>query len=125
MKKNKILIIEDDRVLVEALKFELKEQKYNISVSLEGDGAYEKVLKERPDIILLDLVLPGTHGFEILKKIKENSETKNIPVIVATNLGEESDKKKAMGLGAEDYFVKASVDLDQLSEKISKILSKK
>ena len=64
MKKNKILIIEDDRVLVEALKFELGELGYDIAVSLDGDGAYEKVLKERPDVILLDLVYRNIELFK-------------------------------------------------------------
>jgi len=123
MKTNKkILIIEDDNILIEALKFQLEDEGYNIVLYLEGMGAFEKAEKEMPDLILLDLVLPGVHGFDILKKLKDDKKTKNIPVIVATNLGEESDRKKAMSLGALDYFVKASIDLSELSAEIKKVL---
>lgn len=122
MKKNKkILIIEDDRVLVSALKYEMEECGFNVTTYLEGQGALEKAVSEKPDLVLLDLVLPGVHGFEILKKLKEEEKTKNIPVIVVTNLGEESDRRKSLSLGALDYFVKASVDLSELSKKIKKI----
>lgn len=124
MKKlKKVLIIEDDRVLVEALRTEFEDSGFEVSVFLEGEGAYEEVIKVKPDIIILDLVLPGVHGFDILKSIKSNEEIKKIPVIIATNLGEVSDKEKTLEMGAIDFYVKAEVDLRELSKRISKILN--
>ena len=116
--KKKILIIEDDRTLVEALRLEFEENGFVVKVFMEGKGAYEKVLKEKPDLIILDLVLPGVHGFEILEKIKNDVLIKDIPVVIATNLGEESDREEAIRLGAMDFYVKASVGLGELSKKI-------
>lgn len=125
MKKEKIvLIIEDDRTLMEALKFELDYLGINVESHLYGEGAYEKTLKIKPDLILLDLVLPGMSGFDILEKVKNNLEIKDIPVIIITNLGEDTDKKRALELGAADFVIKASIDLEKLSKKIFSILNK-
>ena len=77
-----------------------------------------------PDLIVLDLVLPGVHGFEILEEIKKDKKIKNIPVIVATNLGEDSDRKRSFQLGADEYFVKALNDLEDLSKTVTKKLRK-
>lgn len=121
-KEKTVLIIEDDRALVKALEYGLKDKGLEVKAYFYGDGAYEKVLEIKPDLILLDLVLPGVHGFEILKAIKSGEITKDIPVIVATNLGEDSDKKRSMELGADDFIVKAQIDLEKIFEKIKKIL---
>lgn len=122
--KKKILIIEDDRVLVKALRTEFEEFGYDVRVFMEGEGAYEEVVRVKPDLIILDLVLPGVHGFEILKKVNNNKIVKNIPVIIVTNLGEDSDKEKAFNLGAYDFLIKASIDLDELSRKINKVIKR-
>lgn len=121
--KKKVLVIEDDRVLVEALRTEFEDFGFALSVFTEGEGAYEEVVKIKPDIIILDLVLPGVHGFDILKRLKEDDAVKKIPVIIATNLGEVSDKDKALKMGAIDFYVKAEVDLRELSKRICKILN--
>ena len=121
--KKKVLVIEDDRVLIEALRTEFEDPCFTLSVFTEGEGAYEEVVKIKPDIIILDLVLPGVHGFDILKRIKEDEAVKKIPVIIATNLGEVSDKEKALKMGAIDFYVKAEVDLRELSKRICKILN--
>lgn len=120
--KKKILIIEDNRVLIEALKLEFEEYGFEVKVFMDGQGAYENVVAEKPDLIILDLILPGIHGFEILRLIKNNNATKNIPVVIATNLGEETDREEAMKLGAIDFYVKAKVDLSELSKKIYEII---
>lgn len=122
--QKKILIIEDDRVLAEAIKIELEEKGFSVCSHYEGNSALEKIFQEMPDLIVLDLVLPGIHGFEILEKIKKDEKTKNIPVIVATNLGEESDRKRSFQLGADEYFVKALNDLEDLSNTVTKKLAK-
>jgi len=120
--QKKILIIEDEKALVEALEFAFSDLNVKIKTYFMGDGAYEEILKVKPDLILLDLVLPGISGFKILEKIKKNKGMKDLPVIVLTNLGEDDDKKKAIELGASDYLVKALIDLEKISQKIKEIL---
>ena len=77
---------------------------------------------KKPDLILLDLILPKIHGFEVLKKLKETEETKSIPIIVLTNLEEIEDVDKALELGAKTYLVKASYSLEEVVRKIKKSL---
>lgn len=123
MSKKRILIIEDDPLLSEAIKIELESKGFEVMVHYEGNLAVEKIRETNPDLIILDLVLPGVHGFQILETIKKDKNFKEIPVIVATNLGEDNDKKTCLDLGADDFFIKALVDLDDLSKKIIKKLS--
>jgi len=123
MNKKRILLIEDDPVLSEAIKIELETKGFEVIVHYEGSLAIEKIRETNPDLIILDLVLPGVHGFHILETIKKDKNYQHIPVIVATNLGEESDKKTSYALGADDYFIKALVDLDDLSKKIIRKIS--
>ncbi len=119
----KILIIEDDTFLQELESNRLKKDNYEIIAAGTGDEALEKINKPGIDLILLDLILPGVDGFDILKTIKENTATKKIPVIVFSNLSEEEDIKKAKKLGAKEFMVKSNFSLAELSEHINKILS--
>ena len=90
--------------------------------ALDGQIGWELVKKEKPNLILLDLILPKIHGFEVLRKIKTDPETKNIPVIVLTNLEGISDIDKALELGATTYLVKATYSLKEVVEKVKKAL---
>ncbi len=122
MGKKKILIIEDDILLMEALKVFLQNEGFDVSVAIDGKSGVRIAEEEKPDLILLDLVLPKMHGFGVLCILKKNKNTKNIPVVVLTNLGQEEDKNKSMELGASDYCVKTSMNLSNLLKKVNKFL---
>jgi putative two-component system response regulator len=105
-KQPKILIVDDNKVNVELLRTQLKHYKYDLDTAYDGEEALDKIQKSRPDLVLLDLMMPKISGFEICKAIKRNKETQFIPVIVITALQELDDKLKAIELGADDFLVK-------------------
>ena len=117
----KILIIEDESALQKTLGEVLSQQGYEILPALNGEVGLKLAQSEKPDLILLDLVLPKIHGFDVLKKIKDNPETKEIPVIVLTNLESIEDIKTAIELGATTYLVKANYSLKELTTKINQV----
>ncbi len=118
----KVLIIEDDSFLQGLEASKLKKENYEVIVASTGEEGIAKITEAGIDLILLDIILPKFDGFEILKKIRETEATKNIPVIVFSNLSEEKDIKKAEALGATDFMVKSNFTLDELVEHINKIL---
>lgn len=117
-----ILFIEDESALQKTFGDVLKQEGYKIIPALDGEEGLRLAKKERPDLILLDLVLPKTHGFDVLKKLKEGEETKDIPVIVLTNLEGVEEVDRAIELGATTYLVKAQYSLEEVVEKINKAL---
>jgi two-component system alkaline phosphatase synthesis response regulator PhoP len=124
MLSKKIVIIEDDAILLRALRFDLESVGYQVFSVSDGLSGINLVTKELPDLILLDLILPIMHGFEVLDRFKKNKKTKDIPVIILTNLGQDSDREKGLKLGAVDYFVKSTIGLGSLTSKINKLLKK-
>ncbi len=124
-KEIKILIVEDDLFLLGmyATKFEL--EKLKVFSAEDGEKGLRIAKKELPDIILLDIMLPGIDGFEVLKKLKSDDKTKNIPVILLTNLSQKSEVEKGLNLGATDYLIKAHFMPAEVVEKIKKILNDK
>ncbi|HEY1074388.1 MAG TPA: response regulator [Patescibacteria group bacterium] len=123
--RKRVLIVEDDQMLVEMYKDKLKLEGFRVSTATDGKKAVAR-LKEGADIILLDILMPGLNGFEVLKKIKGTDETKETPVIVLTNLGNhlsENDKNLALSLGATDYMIKSLNTPDQVVERIQEILA--
>lgn len=119
-KKSKVLLIEDDETLLEMYKIKFQEEGLEVIVSSNGAEAFSVAKKEKPSIILLDIILPGMDGFAILENVKRDSDTKNIPVILLSNLGQDSDIEKGKKLGASDYLVKANFTPTQVLEKIKK-----
>jgi DNA-binding response OmpR family regulator len=117
----KILIIEDESALQKTLGEVLSQQGYEVLSALNGEIGLKLAQSKKPDLILLDLILPKIHGFDVLKKIKDNPETREIPVIVLTNLESIEDIKKAMELGATTYLVKANYSLEELTIKINQV----
>lgn len=118
----KILIVEDDTFLKGLSATKLGKDGFEVLTAGNAEEA-EKIIKENmPDFVLLDLVLPGTDGFEILKKIRENPKMANTPVIIFSNLAEDKDIVKAKELGANDFMIKSNFTLDELSDKIKQIL---
>ena len=119
----KILFVEDEAALQKTFSDILKQEGYEISGALDGEKGLELAKSENPDLILLDLVLPKMHGFEVLKALKKDENTKDIPIIVLTNLESMGDVEKALELGATTYLVKASYSLEEVVQKIKKALS--
>ena len=120
----KILFIEDEYALQKTFGEVLKQEGYEMISALDGEVGLRLAKSQKPDLILLDLILPKVHGFTVLKKLKESPETKDIPIIVLTNLERMEDVDKAIELGAKTYLVKAQYTLDEVIEKIKNTLAK-
>ncbi|HNZ55342.1 MAG TPA: response regulator [Candidatus Paceibacterota bacterium] len=118
----KILIVEDDEFLRSLNAKRLEGEGFEVLVAVDGNEALTKLTEIKPDLIFLDLLLPNVDGFEVLTKIKQDETTKNIPVIVFSNLGQAEDIEKAKKLGADDFMVKANFTLDDVISKIKETL---
>ncbi len=119
----KILFIEDEQTLQKTISRYLEQEGYQVNNALDGEIGLEIAKKEKPDLILLDIILPKKNGFEVLKELKEDETTKNIPVIILTNLEGDADVEKALSLGANTYLVKANYRLEEISNKIKETLN--
>ncbi len=118
----KILFIEDESALQKTFGEILTIEGYEMVSALDGETGLKLAQTEKPDLIILDLVLPKLHGFEVLQKVKANKEIKDIPVIVLTNLETMADVEKAIELGAMTYLVKANYSLEEVISKVKKAL---
>lgn len=119
----KILIIEDDTFLSEMYATKLS-QDFSVETALDGEQGLKKIKEAQPDLILLDIVLPKMDGFEVLRQVKADPLLKKIPVILLTNLGQQSDLEKGLSLGADEYIIKAHFSPSAVVAKIKKILSR-
>ena len=119
----KILIIEDDRALQSALMEMLSQEGYETISAYDGQEGMEKAEVEKPNLILLDLILPKKDGYEVLAEIKKGSD-KNIPVLILTNLEELDNIQRALDLGAKTFMVKSDFSLRDIIEKIKENLQK-
>ncbi|MFH1836514.1 MAG: response regulator [Candidatus Omnitrophota bacterium] len=106
MKKEKILIIDDEPNIIMMIRSRLKSVNYEVISALNGEEGLRKAREEKPDLILLDVTMPGISGFEVLAKLKLNPETKSIPIIMLTAQGATQAMLKAQSLGATDYIIK-------------------
>lgn len=118
----KILIIEDDTSLYNLYKIELELKGYQVINVSDGNLGFEAIKNEQPDLVLLDLMLPGKNGLQILEESKQQDDTKAVRVIMLTNFGNEDNISKALELGAEDYIMKYNIVPSELSDKVSSIL---
>ena len=118
----KILFVEDEPNLQKAVGEILKQEGYVVFGALDGAEGLEIAKKEKPDLILLDLILPKKDGFEVLKELKADEKMKDIPVIILTNLEGTGDVEKALDLGATTYLVKANYELEDILTKIKEFL---
>jgi DNA-binding response OmpR family regulator len=118
----RVLLAEDDRFLRRAAAARLRQQGFTVLVAVDGEEALRVARAERPDVVLLDLIMPKLQGFEVLKALKGDPATSPIPVIVLSNLGQERDVRQAMELGAVAYFIKAHLSLQELVQKVGEVL---
>ncbi len=120
--KQKILIVEDDFFVRDLYNRELGREGFEVTTAEDGTGGLSKILEEKPDLILLDIMLPGMSGLDVLKKIKEEETVKDIPVVLLTNLGQDSVIREAFSLGAVGYLIKAAYTPTQIIEEVKKFL---
>ena len=120
----KILLIEDDKFLRELIIQKLGKEGYEVVEAAEGETGLAKMKEEKPNLVLLDLILPGIDGFEVLSRIKKVPSLVQIPVIILSNLGQEEDVRKGRELGANDYFIKANHTPSEVVEKVKALLNK-
>ena len=113
-KGKKVLIVEDDSLLAKVLAESFLKEKFQVAVVDNGLVAEKTAKSFSPDIILLDLIIPGLDGFAVLKQLKAGAKTKNIPVAVLSNLGDAGDIKSTKALGADEYFIKANTEMEKI-----------
>jgi len=122
--KGKILIIEDDRFLRELMVRKLKMENFEVVEAEDGADGLKKIKEEKPDLVLLDLILPEMDGFEVLEQKRRDEEIKDIPVIILSNLGQKEEIDRGLQLGAKDYLVKAHFSPSEIIEKVKLFLQK-
>ena len=117
-----ILIIEDDKFLRQLISQKLFKEGYDVSEAIDGEEGLKKIREEKPGLILLDLILPGIDGFEVLSQMRKEQEIADIPIIILSNLGQKEDVEKGLNLGAIDYLIKAHFTPGEIIEKVKNAL---
>jgi len=123
--EKKVVLVEDDSLMSSILATHLIKEGFAIVSVTNGTQAFERIQAEQPSIVLLDIVLPGVDGFNVLQKLKQEESTKSIPVLILSNLGSEEEIQRGMDLGAEAYLVKANSMVEEITSKVREILNKK
>ena len=118
----KILLVEDDPSLLKLYQIKLTMSGYKVVSALNGQECLQKVGKCKPDIILLDIILPKIDGFTVLRALKSKPQTKKIPVILLTNLGQDEDLEKGKKLGAAGYWIKSNFTPSEITKKVEEVL---
>lgn len=118
----KVLIIEDDYFIRDLYQRQLQKEGYTVDTAPDGAEGLVQASNLKPDLILLDIMLPKLNGLDLLRTLRSKDETKNIPVLLLTNLGQESVMKEGFQLGAEGYLIKTSYTPSQVVDEIKKIL---
>ena len=116
--KPKILLIEDDQFLSKILLVKLKRAGFDVFLAVDGEEGIKKAKEIKPNLILLNLILPKLNGFEVLSEIKKTPVLKKILVVVLSNLGQKSDVEKGLRMGAKDYLIETNLSLSEIVEKV-------
>ncbi|MEX1027518.1 MAG: response regulator [Candidatus Paceibacterota bacterium] len=120
-----VMWVEDDNFLSEMISKKLKEQGAELEFAGTGEDAVKELKNKKPDVLLLDILLPGMDGYGVLEQMKQDDELKDIPVILFSNLGQQEDIDKGYKLGADKFLVKATIDLNGVVDEIQKLLKEK
>ena len=118
MEKKKLLIVEDDGLILDTLAHRFRSEGFYVTAVTDGDMALKSIAEDPPDIILLDLLIPGTDGMEILRQLKKKEEQKKIPIVILTNLSDSSKVAEAISNGVYDYLVKSDWKMENLVTKV-------
>lgn len=123
-KSKSILVIEDDKFLRDLCVKKFSQMGFQVDFSCDGEEGLRKVIDNKPDLVLLDIIIPGIEGFEVLKRVRahKDKDIAKVPIVVLSNLGQEADMEKAKDLGADDYLVKANFTIDDIAKKVKKYL---
>lgn len=121
-KKIKVLLVEDDAMIVQMYKTRMENEGWEVFSTDRGSQALKIAESEKPDIILLDIILPEVDGFTILKELRAETATKKIPVLMLTNLGQESDQNKGKDMGVDGYFIKSQHTPADVINKIESLI---
>ncbi|EKD23812.1 MAG: Response regulator receiver protein [uncultured bacterium] len=119
---HKIVIVEDEEALARVLKEKFETEEFQVELAMDGKVALPIIQKMKPDLVLLDLMLPKRDGIDVLRDIKADHDLENLPVIVLSNLDGDEDIKQAIALGAKDYFVKSQHPIKEVVEKVKDFL---
>jgi DNA-binding response OmpR family regulator len=122
---NKILIIEDDKFLLSLIVEKFIQLGFDAEAAADGEEGLNKIISNKYDLVLLDMILPKMDGFKILEEVKKNQSLKNLPIIVASNLYDKNDIDRAMSLGAADYIIKAYNSPENIVDRVKAFLQKK
>ncbi|KKU47627.1 hypothetical protein A3H10_04310 [Candidatus Uhrbacteria bacterium RIFCSPLOWO2_12_FULL_46_10] len=120
--KIKVLIVEDDSMILDMYVHKFEQEGFMVFQLERGDNVIELVEKEQPNIILLDVIMPGLDGFSVLQALKVNDKTSKIPVIILTNLGQDEDRTKGLTMGAIGYIVKSNMTPGDVVRKVREFL---
>ncbi len=123
-RRPRVLLAEDDRLLRVAGEATLRKRGFAVTVAVDGEDALLKASQAPFDLILLDVMMPKLQGFEVLVRLKAGASTRQVPVIMLSSLGQESDVKEALAAGALAYFVKSELRLNELADRIAAVLKK-
>lgn len=123
--EGKVLVVEDDKFLRELITRKLDAENFDVIEAIDGEEGMEKAAVQNPDLVLLDIVLPGIDGFEILKRMKADPNLSKIPVIMLTNLGQRDDVERGIKMGADDYLIKAHFTPSEIIERVKKVMREK
>lgn len=115
-----ILIAEEDKLLKSILQTSLAAAGFEVAVASDGVETLEYIQKKLPDLLLLDIVMPRKNGFDVLEELRLDPRTRNLPVVILSNLGQEEDVKRGLSLGAVDYLIKSNYSLTTVVEKVKK-----
>ena len=118
----KILIIEDEEVIIDLLQKKIIKEGYQVSIARDGEEGLKIMKEERPDLVLLDIIMPKKGGFEVMEEMQKDTELKKIPLIVISNSGQPVELDRAQKLGAKDWLVKTEFDPQEVIDKVRKQL---
>lgn len=118
----KVLIVDDDEFLLDMYAIKFREAGFSVEVAHDGKEALQKVESVKPEIVLLDIILPGMDGFEVLRSLYQEKRADNMMVVMLTNLGQKDDAERGIQLGARDYIVKAHFTPTEVVEKVRQLL---
>jgi DNA-binding response OmpR family regulator len=119
----KVMVIEDDRFLSSLMKARLEKEGFTIIQAFDGEEAIQALKTTIPDIIIMDIIMPKVTGFEVLQTISITPQLAKVPVVILSNLAQDSDIEKARQLGAKEYFVKVKVSIDDLVGRIKTLVN--
>ncbi len=118
-----ILLAEDNLDLQQIYRTRLESDGHSVIVASDGKAAFDRIREQKPDLILLDIIMPGMDGFEFLRRAKKDVLVKQIPVVVMTNLGQNEDREECEKYGIKGFLVKTEMSIDQLSETVKGVLT--